>query len=87
MKNCKWFRSVILIGALATAAGLPCTATARGAQNDELKKMTGEVVNTIANLPDYTAYDWLTFSIAERRRHIDWVLPHHSPSQQCPKGS
>ncbi len=65
MKNCKSFRSAILIGALAIAAGLPYTATARGAQNEELKKMTGEVVNTIANLPDYTAYDWLTFSIAD----------------------
>jgi osmotically-inducible protein OsmY len=65
MENRKWFRSVILIGALAIAAGLPHTAAARGAQNEELKKMTQEVVNTIANLPDYTVYDWLTFSIAD----------------------
>ena len=63
MKNCKWFRSVTLIGVLAIAAGL--THVAAGAQNDELKKMQAEVVNVIANLPDYTAYDWLTFSIAD----------------------
>ncbi len=61
----QWMRSITLAVILAAMTVAP-RVDARGQPNqEELLRMTQDILSVIANLPDYTVYDWLTFGIKD----------------------
>jgi hypothetical protein len=65
MSTRRRMHSIALAGALAAMMVPPQVNAGGQAENEELMRMTQDVLTVVANLPDYTVYDWLTFGIKD----------------------
>ena len=65
MNTRQWMRSIALAVILAAMTVAPRVDARGQADQEELKRMTEDILSVIANLSDYTVYDWLTFGIKD----------------------
>jgi len=84
MNTRQWLRSIALAVILVAVMVAP-RADARGQANpDELMRMTQDILSVVANLPDYTVYDWLTFGIKDNVVYLRGVAHRTSLRSQAP---
>ncbi len=65
MKTREWTLPMVLVVCLAVITIGHRVEAFRQANQEELMKMSAEVVSVIADLPDYTVYDWITFGMKD----------------------
>ncbi len=85
MNTRQWMRSIALAVILAAMTVAPRVVDARGqTDQEELVRMTQDILSVIANLPDYTVYDWLTFGIKDNVVYLRGIAHRTSLRSQAP---
>ena len=84
MSTRQWIRSAALAVILAAMTVAPRVDAHGQADQEELMKMTQDILSVIANLPDYTVYDWLTFGIKDNVVYLRGFAHRTSLRSQAP---
>ncbi len=84
MNTRQWMRSIALAMILAAMMVAPRVDARGQADQDELVRMTQDILSVIANLPDYTVYDWLTFGIKDNVVYLRGIAHRTSLRSQAP---
>ncbi len=84
MNTRQWMRSIALTVTLAAMTVAPRVDARGRANQEELMRMTQDILSVIANLPDYTVYDWLTFGIKDKVVYLRGIVHRTSLRSQAP---
>ena len=84
MNTRQWLRSIALAVILAAMAVAPRVDARGQTDQEQLMKMTQDILSVVANLPDYTVYDWLTFGIKDNVVYLRGVAHRTSLRSQGP---